>query len=449
MKTYIVSMGCPKNTVDTEAAIGLLQSAGCTIVGDPEEAELLIVNACSFLDSAWRETVEEVEHLTHVKQAAPTAKKLVLMGCLPLHKKEGWRDSLPGVDRFVPSGGHSLLPSIVDSLRKGRDDSGWVESKGLDRFAGFESRVRTTPNHIAYVKIAEGCSRTCTFCAIPRIRGEMVSRTIEAIVREVKTLRGEGVREVSLLAQDITSYRDGHRRLPDLVDAIVGTGVEWVRLFYVHPGSLTVDLARRFFEHPSVCRYLEVPVQHASDRMLRLMGRQHTRAHLDRVLGGIREEFPDAVVRSEVIVGFPGESDEDFSELKSFIESVRFASLGVFVYSAEEGTAAATREEKVVAAVCSERAAEIADIQNSITFGLLSSERGRRQRVLVDRRIEKEPGARAGFSHAGRYYGQAYEIDGEVYLKGRGLAEGDFVMARITDADAFDLEAEVDEPQSP
>jgi ribosomal protein S12 methylthiotransferase len=444
MKTYIVTLGCPKNTVDTEAAIGFLQNAGCTMVEDPEAADLLIVSACSFLDLAWRETLEEVERLSGIKYAHP-GKRLVLMGCLPVHRKDRWRESLPGVDRFLPTGAQELLPSIVESFRSGEPDAAPIDTTGIDRFAGFERRVRVTPSHIAYVKIAEGCSRTCTFCAIPVIRGEMVSRPVSAIVGEVEGLRREGVREVSLLAQDLTSYRDGRSGCPDLVDAIAGTGIDWIRVFYVHPGSLSAGFARRIFAHPSVCRYLEVPAQHASDTMLRRMGRGHTRAHLERVLGEIRNEFPDAVVRSEVIVGFPGETDKDFDELKSFVASAEFASLGVFVYSREEGTSAATLADRVDPAVASERAAEIMDLQNSISFGLLSRQRGTRHRVLVDRVADAGSGESAAFTHAGRYYGQAYEIDGEVYLKGRGLEEGKFVDALITDADAFDLEGEVDE----
>jgi ribosomal protein S12 methylthiotransferase len=447
MKTFIVTMGCPKNTVDTEAAIGFLRRAGCTMVDEPEEAELLIVNACSFLDSAWRETVEEVERLSDLKRADPR-RKIVLMGCLPVHRTDGWRDAIPHVDRFLPTGAHSRLAAIVGCWRKGESEDRVTGEIPVDRFAGFESRVRTTPRHIAYVKIAEGCSRACAFCAIPAIRGGMVSRPAEAVVREVAALREEGVREVSLLAQDITSYRDGRTGFPDLVDAIAGTGVEWIRVFYVHPASYSIELARRMFEHPSVCRYLELPVQHASDRLLRLMRRGHTRAELERLLGAVRREFPDVVVRSEVIVGFPGETDLDFEDLKSLVENAGFASLGVFVYSPEQGTGAARLAERVDPSAAAERAAEIADLQRSITFGLLSGELGRRHRVLVDRRLERR-GERAGFSHAGRYYGQAYEIDGEVYMKGPGLQEGVFAEVRITDADAFDLEAQTEDPQSP
>jgi ribosomal protein S12 methylthiotransferase len=450
MKTFIVSLGCPKNTVDAEAFMGILDRDGCTIVSDPREADLLIVNACSFIDSAWRETVEEVERLSGLKIQDP-GKRLVVMGCLPLHRPNGWREALAHVDRFLPAGSHSLLPSLVDAFRedarpprRGHGDDG-----GVDRFAGFEDRIRTTPLHTAYVKIAEGCDRTCAFCAIPKIRGPMTSRRMGSILREVGRLVEQGVREVTLLAQDITSYRDGRARFTDLVESIARSGVEWIRVFYVHPGSLTMDFARSLFGHPSVCRYLEVPVQHASDRVLERMGRFYTRARLERTFGEIRAEFPDVVIRSEVIVGFPGEGEDEFEELKSFVETAQFASLGIFEFSSEPGTAADSFDQRVGAGVVKERAAQIADVQNSVTFGLLSSEKGRRHRILVDRRVENGGGEPRGFSHAGRYYGQAYDIDGEVYLEGPSLEVGEFVTATIVDADAFDLQAKADPPRSP
>ncbi len=442
MKTYFVSLGCPKNTVDAEASLGLLVGAGCTITDDPAGADLLIVNACSFIDSAWRETLEEVERLARIKGRGQR-KKLVLMGCLPLHRGGGWRESLGCVDHFLPAGGHSLLPSIVESFRSGRDPGRWSAVDGLDRFAGFEERVRLTPRHIGYVKIAEGCSRRCTFCAIPRIRGAMVSRTKDSIVREVERLMEDGVKEVSLLAQDVASYSDGRERFADLVGAIAETGVDWVRVLYLHPSSLSVDLVKRIFEYPSVCRYLEVPIQHASDRMLERMGRHYTRKHLERLLAGIRREFPDVLVRSEVMVGFPGEDDADFDELKSFVETAQFASLGVFVYSREAGTAAHSLAAGPADRAGPDRASEIVDIQRSVTFGLLSEQKGKRHRVLVDRAVEPGEDGPGNFPYAGRFYGQAYEIDGEVYLDARDLDVGGFVEARITNADVFDLEGEL------
>ncbi len=444
MKTYVVSLGCPKNTVDTEASLGFLHRAGATFTEDPEDADVLIVSACSFLDTAWTETVEEVERLAELKNRG-RPKKLILMGCLPLHRQDRWRESLPHVDHFIPAGGHSMLPTILESMKSEKIAGADVPAAAIDQFAGFENRVRITPLHTAYVKIAEGCGRPCAFCAIPTIRGKMASRSIDSIVREVEGLRQEGVKEVSLLAQDITSFHDRGKRFPDLVDAVVGTGVEWIRVFYVHPGSLSLDIARRLFEHPAVCRYLESPIQHSSDHLLDRMGRHYTRRHLEDVFGAIRNDFADVVIRSEVIVGFPGETEEDFEGLKDFVSGIGFASLGVFPFSPEPGTPAATMDGMVHQALGQERAEELIDIQKSVSFGFLSDQKGSCHKILVDRRVNDSeiPGAYPGCDFAGRYYGQAFEIDGEVYIKGEGVEVGEFIDARITDADAFDMEAEV------
>jgi ribosomal protein S12 methylthiotransferase len=437
-------MGCPKNTVDTEASLGFLHRSGAQFVEHAEDADVIIVSACSFLDSAWTETVEEVERLAELKRQGHP-KKLILMGCLPLHRKDAWRESLPQVDHFIPAGGQSILPTIIESLSAAKGSAGAVPTAGLDQFAGFENRVRMTPAHTAWVKIAEGCSRPCAFCAIPTIRGNMESRPVDSIVREVEGLRDEGVKEVSLLAQDITSYHDGRRRFPDMVDAVAATGIDWIRIFYVHPGSLTRETAGRLFEHPAVCRYLESPIQHVSDRLLDRMGRYYTRRHIEEVFGAIRNDYPDVVIRSEVIVGYPGETDEEFDALKEFVSGIGFASLGVFPYSPEPGTRAADLSEAVPEDLRMERAEEIIAVQQSVSFGFLSALKGADLRILVDRELDdaSPPPSYPDCGFAGRYYGQALEIDGEVYLKGKGVEVGEFVGAKVTDADAFDLEAEV------
>jgi ribosomal protein S12 methylthiotransferase len=437
MKTYITTLGCPKNLVDSEASVTLLQGAGCTLTDSPDDAQLLIVSACSFLEAAWQETVEEVERLAQFKDA-DQSKKLVLMGCLPKHRNLDLRDELPMVDRFLPTGAHGQLPEIVRAWSDAVAPA--VTAPAYDPFAGFENRMLFTPSHSVYVKIAEGCSRRCSFCAIPKIRGKMLSRSVDSVVREVANLRERGAKEVCLLAQDITSYRSDGKRFEDLVSAIVATGIEWIRIFYVHPGSLTLDLARSLFAHPAVCRYLEAPVQHASDRVLKRMRRPYTRARLEKLFSGLHSEFPDLRVRSEVIVGFPGEDDADFEELKQFVEATAFSSLGVFTYSAEPNTAAAELDGAVPRDVKAERAAELADLQSAIAFGQNSAERGVVHRVLVDRRIDEPV---EGYVFAGRYYGQAPEVDGEVVVRGEGIAVGEFIQARIVDAEVFDLRAEI------
>jgi len=440
MKAYITSLGCPKNLVDTEASLALLRGEGCTVTEDPADADVMIVNACSFLDAAWQETVEEVERLSQIKEN-DRSKKLILMGCLPKHRTEDWQGQLTHVDRFVPAGEHARLPSLVREWRNGGDTKPSSQQAVLDRFAGLDRRVLLTPPHTAYVKIADGCSRRCSFCAIPKIRGKMISRPVDSIVGEVEGLIDNGVREVSLLAQDITSYHSDGRRFADLVDAIAATGIDWIRIYYVHPGSLTLDLARRVFEHPAVCRYLESPIQHASDRILQRMQRPYTRAGLERLFNGMRKEFPDVRVRSEVIVGFPGEEDSDFEALKRFVEETEFASLGIFAYSPEPNTPAAQLNGAVADDVKRERVEELSDLQNAITFGLHDAERGSVHKILVDRL--RDDSLCDGYKYAGRYYGQALEVDGEVLLRGDGLAIGEFVSAVITDTDVFDLRGEV------
>ncbi|MEE9269357.1 MAG: 30S ribosomal protein S12 methylthiotransferase RimO [Candidatus Krumholzibacteria bacterium] len=442
MRTYMTSMGCPKNLVDTEACLSLLRGVGCTITANPEDAELLIVNACSFLDAAWQETVEEVHRLAGFKREC-ASKKLILTGCLPRHRAEDLRATLPEVDQFLPPGAQGRLASLVSTWCGEAGTTGAASPVHTDPFAGFEQRRLLTPGHTAYVKIAEGCSRDCTFCAIPTIRGGMVSRKPDSVVREVENLVAAGVREIALLAQDITSYYADGTRLSDLVDAIVRTGIDWVRILYVHPGSLTPALARRLFSHTAVCRYLECPVQHASDRVLKRMRRPYSRERLETVFGAIREEFPDVRLRSEVIVGFPGEDEDDFDTLKRFVESMEFSSLGIFTYSPEPGTPAAGMDGQVTAAVKAERAAELATVQDASAFGLYGRERHRVHRVLVDRRLEEPAPVYPDCAYAGRYYGQAFEVDGEVFLTGDDIAVGDFVDVRIIDSDITDLKGEV------
>lgn len=440
MKAYIVTLGCPKNLVDSEATHAILRRSGCEITDSPGAADILMVGACSFLDSSWRETVEETRRLARFKRGA-TTKRLVLMGCLPRHREEDIESALPWVDHFLPTGAHARLPELLESWRAGGAVARTIARGDADRFAAFESRDLLTPSHTAYVKVAEGCNRACTFCAIPIIRGRQVARAADSIVREVDALVARGVREVSLLAQDIVSYRDGATRLADLVDRIAATGVEWIRIFYVHPAGVTVETVARLFEHPSVCRYLEMPVQHASNRVLEAMHRGHDRGHVERLVRGLRDAFPDVVIRSEVITGFPGESESEFEQLKAFVRDFAFDSLGVFPYSPEPGTAAATLKPPAAATVARERASELAETQEAVSFSARARFQGHVLRVLVDREVTPADDAFGGCVRAGRFYGQALDIDGEVYLD-REVPVGDFADVRVTDTDVYDLRGE-------
>jgi ribosomal protein S12 methylthiotransferase len=440
MKAHLVTLGCPKNLVDSEATLTILRRSGCEVTSDPTGADVLLVNACSFLDSSWRETVEETRRLARYKRGG--RKKLVLMGCLPAHRGLDLEASLPWVDHFLPTGAHARLPELVESWRREAPLARTLARGDADRFAELETRDLLTPPHTAYVKVAEGCNRTCTFCAIPIIRGRQVSRRADSIVREVEDLVARGVREVTLLAQDIVSYRDGPLHFADLVDRIARTGVPWVRIFYVHPAGLRVDHIAPLFTHPGVCHYLEMPVQHSSSRLLARMRRSYDRAHVEKLVDDVRAAFPDVVIRSEAIVGFPGENDEDFEDLKAFVREFAFDSLGVFPYSPEPGTDAASFEGAVDAELARERAAELVAVQEEVSFAARARFQDRALRVLVDRVAEPGEGAFGDCTHAGRFYGQALDIDGEVCLSG-AVTVGEFVDARVVETDVFDLRADV------
>jgi ribosomal protein S12 methylthiotransferase len=442
MNVFLVTLGCPKNTVDAEAALSLLKRAGHSVVSDPAAADALVVNSCSFLQAAWQETVDQAAELAVVKKGDPN-RKLILMGCLPVHQGRDFRAALPEVDAFLPSGRHGQLPEMIDQLFSGVAGSELVKPVDHDPFAGYQSRELLTPAHTAYVKLAEGCNRTCSFCAIPVIRGPLNCRRPAAIVAEVEEHLNRGVREVNLIAQDVLSYQSDGHRLPDLVAAIAATGIDWIRIFYLHPASLSLDIVERLFEFDNVCRYLEIPIQHASDTVLSRMRRSHRSRQLETVLGGIREGWPETVVRSEVIVGFPGETEADFDVLSQFIETARFASLGIFPFSLETGTAAAALGELVPDAVKALRVEELQSQQESISFEYLTSYIGRTITVLVDRRIDREEGIFSNCKFAGRYYGQALDIDGEVYLRGNNAVPGSFVTACVVDADIHDMMAEI------
>jgi len=441
MKAYVVTLGCPKNLVDSEATLSVLRRSGCEVTTNPAAADVLLVGACSFLDSSWRETVEETKRLARYKRGA-RRKHLVLMGCLPRHRGEDLEATLPWVDHFLPTGAHARLPEMLAAWRAEAPLARTLAAGDADRFADFETRELLTPAHAAYVKVAEGCNRQCTFCAIPLIRGRQVSRPADSIVREVDGLVARGVREVTLLAQDIVSYRDGAVRFRDLVGRLAGTGVDWIRIFYVHPAGLTVDHIAPLFEHAAVCRYLEMPIQHSSSRLLERMNRSYDRAHIETLVSGVRAAYPDAVIRSEVIVGFPGETDHEFEDLHRFLGEFAFDSLGVFPYSPEPGTEAARFGEAVPADVIRARTEEIAAMQEAASFAARERFLDRELRVLVERAVGADEGLFEGRSFAGRFYGQAPEIDGEVYLAGEARV-GEFVEARISGTDVFDLCGEI------
>jgi ribosomal protein S12 methylthiotransferase len=448
LTVYISTMGCPKNLVDSEASATVLRRAGCIITDDPDRADVLMVGACSFLDAAWQETVEEIERLAEIRRDSRRDQRLVVMGCLPRHRGADLETELPEVDLFLPNGGHEQLGRLAagwmgtgaEGEHTGTRETRVVDGAGSDRFAAFEDRILFTPAHTAYVKIAEGCNRKCSFCAIPAIRGRQDTRPVPSIVREVAGMVERGVREITLLAQDIVTWRDGRKRLADLVDEIAGTGIDWIRIFYLHPAGLDLELVRRLFSHPSVVRYLEIPVQHCNDTVLERMRRSYGRRDLEELFGRLRTEYPDAVIRSEVIAGFPGETEDQFEELIRFVEQFEFDSLGIFPYSNELGTEASGFGTFCPEHLIRQRVDELSRIQEAVSFGIQSRRIGKVYPVLIDRKCEPgETGAGPATGSAGRFYGQALDIDGEVRIDTADLPVGEFAQVEITDCDLFDL----------
>jgi ribosomal protein S12 methylthiotransferase len=442
-KAYVVTLGCPKNLVDSEATVTVLRRAGCAMTDDPAEADLLMVGACSFLDASWQETLDEVERLSVYKNGGE--KKLVLMGCLPRHRKEDLTSTLPTVDHFLPTGAHAALPDLIESWRAGGGVERRVDAEGIDRFAAFEGRDLLTPGHTAYVKVAEGCNRKCAFCAIPTIRGRQESRPLDSIVREVDDLVERGVKEVSLLAQDVVAYAYRGSKFADVVESVSATGVDWVRIYYFHPAGIDTEFLAGVFENPAVVNYLEMPVQHASNEILRRMRRSHDRGHVTRLIEGLRTAVPGIVIRSEVIVGFPGEGEREFEELKEFVGEIQFDSLGIFPYSREPGTEAAAMDAQVEVRAIRSRVEELSALQEAVSFGARARFASTRQRILIDREVEVEEGIFEGCSHAGRFYGQALAVDGEVFVRDagdEGPRVGEFVDVEIVDTGSFDLEGD-------
>jgi ribosomal protein S12 methylthiotransferase len=435
---YFRSLGCPKNQVDTEVMLGALASRGYAICEELDDADVVVVNTCSFIESARKESVDAILEVADLREQGDL-RALIVAGCLPQRYGRELARELPEVDAFIGTGEFPRIAAILDDALEGRGRGGvYVDAGSTHLYDEDTPRLLIGPGHSAYVKIAEGCDRVCAFCAIPGIRGKFQSRSPESIQREVQQLAAQGVREVNVVSQDTTSYgKDlaGSPQLAELIDTLDAVeGIDWIRLLYLYPTALSEPVIDAFSRAERVLPYIDMPLQHASDRMLRVMRRGITRERQDKLLRRLRERIPGVVLRTTFIVGFPGETDTDFAELVDLVQQAQFDRMGVFRYSDEEGTAAADFSDKVPAVVARERYRTLMQVQGDIMSRTLSKEVGREVDVLVDR-------AAPGLS-AGRLWSQAPEIDGGVLLRGDAKV-GDFVRARITAVRDVDLEAQV------
>ena len=441
MKIAVITLGCPKNLVDTEVMLGLLAEEGHEFSADPAEADTVIVSTCSFISAAVQESREVIEDVLALK-ARGSVERVVVAGCLPQRFGDTTWDMFPGVDAVVGCSDFERIAEVVREVASGR--SVFAVSSPDALYDETSPRVLGTPRHLAYVKIADGCDNRCAYCTIPSIRGTMRSRTIGSVTREVAGLVESGVREVNLIAQDTTAYGtdiapDG--MLPELLSALADTGVPWIRLLYTHPAHVTDELLSAVSGLASVVPYLDVPIQHVSDRILAAMGRHTDGRHIRSLFERIRRAVPEVSIRSSAMVGFPGETESEFRELLDFVRAGNVDYLGVFEYSPEPGTAAFSLPDRVEADVATTRARTIVEAMEEVAGARGRAMVGRRTQVLIDE-------ARPGGEHrpaVGRTSGQAWEMDGIVLVDGpdAGVEEGDFAAVRVTGVDGFDLTAEL------
>ncbi len=446
-RVHFRSLGCPKNLLDTEVMLGSLALRGYAIAEELADADVAVVNTCSFIESAREESIEAILEVADLRERGEL-RALVVAGCLPQRYGAELARELPEVDAFVGTGAFQDIAPILDDALAGRSRGVYVEAGETHLYDERAPRILTGAGHSAYVKIAEGCDRICAFCAIPGIRGAFQSRSLDSVVAEARQLAAAGVREINLVAQDSTSWGKDHKEpgvgradLADLLRALDGVdGLDWIRQLYLYPSAVSDELVEVMAGAKRVLRYVDVPLQHASDRMLRAM-RRGTSAERQRALvARLRAAMPDVTLRTTLIVGFPGETDADFDELLAFVEETRFDRLGVFRYSDEEGTAAHALEGKVPRAVARERWRRVTELQRRILVEKLEGQVGREAEVLVDAEM-------GGGVSLGRLASQAPEIDGVVFLTGSGAAgdaaPGELVRARISGVRGdCDLEAE-------
>ncbi|TAK19611.1 MAG: 30S ribosomal protein S12 methylthiotransferase RimO [Myxococcaceae bacterium] len=436
-RIHFISLGCPKNRVDTEVMLGVANGAGCDLAASPEEAEYIVVNTCGFIGPAKEESVDTILAMGRMKEEG-RCEKLVVAGCLSQRYPEELAKEMPEVDHFLGSS---------DMLKLGDVLAGGAERMLVGNPANYvlrasDPRVLSQGRHSAYLKIAEGCNRTCSFCAIPMIRGKQRSRGIDDIVEEAARLASQGVLELNLVSQDTIAYGRDREEKPNLAGLVrrLGDidGLRWIRLHYLYPETLTDELVELIASHPKVVKYVDMPLQHASDAMLRRMKRGHGGARLRRVVETVRTKIPGVTFRTAFIVGHPGESDEDFTELVDFVKWAEFDRVGVFRYSDEEGTGAETQDAKVKPKDSAARHRKLMAVQRPIARKRNRALVGTRVEVLVDGASEEHE-----FVLQGRHAGQAPDIDGVVYLSGAEVSAGSMVMADISQSADYDLVGEV------
>ena len=432
----MVSLGCPKNLVDSEVMLGILKGAGLELTADEAQADILVVNTCGFIGDAKEESIDMILSLAEHKKTG-RCRKLIVAGCLSQRYKDDLSISLPEVDCFIGTGEYHRIAEVVED--------GFLERVlvGLPTYIHDYTtpRIISTPGFYAYVKVAEGCSNHCSYCSIPSIRGAFRSRPIDSVVKEAESLASQGIKEINLIAQDTTSFgKDRGEGLEPLLKKLIPVkGIEWIRLLYLYPGRITDEVITIMKNEEKVLPYIDLPLQHISPPVLKAMNRQYTRIGVEALMEKLRSRLPDVTLRTSMIVGFPGEKESDFKELLDFVESVKFDRLGVFTYSREEGTPAWSMKGQVPKKIKSGRMDALMSAQREISLEKNRALVGSAVSVMVEGANEDGD----GFGLKGRAASQAPDVDGAVYLKGRHVEPGKIVSAIVTGAGDYDLYVEV------
>ncbi len=436
--TYsFVSLGCPKNLVDSERMLGLLQLDGYKLVSEPVGADFVVVNTCGFIERARDESYATIREMLELKRRGDI-RGVIVSGCLAEREKEKLLETLPQIDHLVGVFGREQVTKVADRLIGGLDEQRTVFQPAPSRPLDDRNRLRITPRHFAFLKISEGCDRLCTFCAIPKMRGKHATKPIDAVIAEARELAADGVRELVIVAQDTTYYGMdlyGETRLTELLAQLEQVeGIQWIRLMYLYPMYFGDELIEKIATSKKIIPYLDLPLQHINDTMLRRMQRRVPRDATETLLAKLRERIEGLVMRTTFITGFPGETDEQFEELVDFVRAQRFERLGVFIYSFEPDTPAARLPDHLSEEIKEARRERLMAVQQDVAFAWNQAQIGRQVDVLIDRGVPGEKQAWIGRGHA-----DAPDVDGVVYVTGQKLRPGKIVRCEIVATSDYDL----------
>ncbi len=439
MKLLCISLGCDKNLVDTEKMLGLLSRDGYTFTDDEQEAEVILINTCCFIGDAKEESINTILEMAELKKTG-CCKALIVAGCLAQRYRQEILDEIPEVDGILGTATYDQVTEVIRETLGGAVSSRFEDINRLPKVEA--ERIVTTGGYYAFLKIAEGCDKRCTYCIIPSLRGSYRSVPMEELTAEAKKLAEGGVRELILVAQETTLYGVdlyGKKMLPELLHRLAAIpGIYWIRIQYCYPEEITDELIEAIRTEEKVCHYLDIPIQHASDRILKRMGRRTTQAHLRETIAKLRREIPDIALRTTMISGFPGETEEEHEELMDFVDEMEFERLGVFAYSAEEDTPAAGFPDQIPEEEKCRRRDEVMELQQEIAFEKSEAMVGRVLDVMIEGKVADEP------AYVGRTYMDAPNVDGYLFVNsGELFMSGDFVRVKVTGAAGYDLIGEV------